>query len=256
MQEKIGNPSMSDDQSSANPAEVSGEGEGPVTQPTEQAQKQETASPEGNGATRVVETGKAAVVDTWFALKQLRRNPTGDLQKVLEFLGDDRAFRAGIVLSLGFVLSVWLVVQRISNDVFGLFSSFIGSSFLVSLRFEHHLLILFFAAVPIALLLGVFLLCKQVFKKAGNYKQLMFIAAFTFLPTTAFLLIASLLGFRNGDLLAILSVFCSSTTILVLNSALTEVLKLSSRTAMILVPIILIAVLAVSARIYAAILTV
>lgn len=218
--------------------------------------EQQPLEPGGESNNVAWETSKAAVQDTWFALKKLRRDPTGDIQAVLEFLGDDRAFKAGLVLSMGFILSVWLVVQRASSDFSGFLSPFVGSSFGLQLKFEHHLLIFLFAAVPIALLLGVFLLCKQVFRKLGNYKQLTFTAAFTFFPTTIFLTIAFLLGFRNGDILAVLSVFCGTTTILVLNSVLTDVLKISSRTAMFLVPVILMLVLTVSARTYAAILSV
>jgi hypothetical protein len=192
-------------------------------------------------------TSKDAVFDTWVALKRLRRDPSGDLQSILDFLGDDRAFKAGIVLCLTFVISVWLVIQRLNSDVFGLFNSWLGTGFGIKLGFEQHLQILLFAFVPIVLLLGIFVLCKKLLRTPGNYRQFTFTTAITVLPITVFLLIAAVLGFRNGELISILSLFCSTTIVLFLHQTLVSVLKLS----VFLVPTILLILLFVSAKVYA-----
>ena len=82
---------------------------------------------------------------------------------------------------------------------------------------------------------------QQIFRGKGNIKQFTFATGVCVFPITILLLLTWLLGYTNFDVLSLLSVFCFTTLILLLNTTLIGVLRLSARNALFLVPIILVA---------------
>lgn len=71
---------------------------------------------------------------------------------------------------------------------------------------------------------------------------MVFITAISILPFTILQLLITLFGAGNFEFLMILLVIAFTTTVLVINTSLIDILGLTVRTAMILVPVILLVV--------------
>jgi hypothetical protein len=189
---------------------------------------------------QVLETSKAALADVWDILKMVWKDPTNGLQEALTSLGDVRAFKVGLILCTLFVLACWIAVLKVVN-LFAIFASFIGGGFYGSsysqLDLSAHIRILLSIATPLAGLILVLWGINRIFKGKGNLKQLTFIAGVSIVPITFFMLLLWLLGNSSPELVALAGLFCFTTFVLLLNTSLVGVIRLSSRNALLLVPI-------------------
>ncbi|WP_299405877.1 Yip1 family protein [Acaryochloris sp. IP29b_bin.148] len=203
--------------------------------------------PHAPTANPMVESGKTAVADAASVLKRLQKDPTQGLQAALTSLGDDRALNVGLLLCSAFVLTSWWAIWRVSNAILGFltfsFSSFgSGTDFSPGLGITDHLKIIVLSALPVVIMSGVFIAIQKIFKGQINVKQMVFVTAVSILPFTIFQLIVTLFGAGNFEFLMIILVIAFTTTVLVMNTALIDILGFTVRTAMILVPVILLVV--------------
>lgn len=191
----------------------------------------------------VVETGKNAVLDVWSALKLIWNDPNNGLQTAINSLGDTRILYAGIALCILFVLAAWMAVLKTVESLAPLFSivGLFGNNYNTDISFSEHLRVILAAIIPVLGMIAVLWITRKIFKGSGNYQQFTFLTGFCFTPITFFLLMLWLLGSDAAELMALISVFCWTTFVLFLNTALIGVLGLSSRNALLLVPIVLVA---------------
>ena len=201
----------------------------------------------------MVDAGKDAVTDTLSVFKTLQKDPANGLQAALQALGDNRALNTGIVLCALFALSSWAAVIKVASIFLSLFSSlsaslsagssrsgdFGGTRF--DIEFLDHVKIILASSFPVIGIIFILWAIQQIFKGKGNIKQFTFATGVCVFPITILLFVTWLLGYTNFDVLALLSVFCFTTLILLLNTTLIGVLRLSARNALFLVPIILVA---------------
>ncbi|WP_165790206.1 hypothetical protein [Cuspidothrix issatschenkoi] len=191
----------------------------------------------------VVETSKNAVLDVWSALKLIWNDPNNGLQTAINSLGDSRIFYAGIALCILFVLAAWMAVLKTIESLAPLFSfgGLFGASYSTQLSFSEQLRVILAATIPVLGMIAVLWITRKIFKGSGNYQQFTFVTGCCFAPITFFLFMLWLLGSSATELMALISVFCWTTFVLFLNTALIGVLGLSSRNALLLVPIVLVA---------------
>lgn len=191
----------------------------------------------------VVETGKNAVLDVWSALKLIWNDPNNGLETAINSLGDSRIFYAGIALCILFILAVWMAVLKTIESLAPLFSlgGLLGNSYNTNLSFSEQLRVILAATIPVLGMIAVLWITRKIFKGSGNYRQFTFVTGFCFAPITFFLFMLWLLGNNAAELMALISVFCWTTFVLFLNTALIGVLGLSSRNSLLLVPIVLVA---------------
>lgn len=188
----------------------------------------------------VVEASKEAAFDVWSVFQLIWQDPANGLQTAITSLGDSRAFNAGIALCVLFILAFWMAALKViaSLTAWLSFVNLLGTSFNQQLSIFEHIRILISASIPVLGMIAVLWCIRQIFKGAGNYKQFIFVTGFSLAPITLFLLLLCLLGTSGGELIFLVSIFCWTTVVLFLNTALIGVLRLSSRNALLLVPIL------------------
>jgi hypothetical protein len=196
----------------------------------------------------ILEIWKGAFSDVWITLKLVWKNPANGLQEALATLGDTRAFNAGLILCALFVLACWIAVLKAVN-LLGGFASLIGGGFGSSfyggsfgqLDLSAHIRILLSITTPIAGMILVLWIARQIFKGVGNLKQLTLVTGVAVIPITFFMLLLWLLGNSSMEVMSLASLFCCTTFILLLNTALIGVIRLSTRNTILIVPMLLVA---------------
>jgi hypothetical protein len=195
---------------------------------------------------QVMDVSKEAVSDTLTVFQSIQQDPANGLQSALNKLGDDRALNAGIVLCVLFALACWATIVKaitVLATLFGAFGQIFSGSYSrsgIELGLSEHIRILLSSAVPAVGIILVLLAIQKFFKGAGNYKQFTFATGICLFPITLFLIVLWLIGFSSGEFILLLTIFCFSTLILLLNSTVIGVLQLSARNAFFLVPIVLV----------------
>jgi hypothetical protein len=187
---------------------------------------------------------KLAMADVFRVLKFVWDDPDQGFQHASTRLGDVRVFYAGILLCLTFVLVCWIGVQK----VFGLLSGFLGlwsfglsSGYGGGLGIADHFRILLSAAIPVLGLIGILWGIKKLFKGAGNYQQFTMMTGVALTPITFFLFLLWLLGNSSTELVSVVGFFSLTTFIMLLYAGLFNLLRLSSRNSILLVPALLVA---------------
>jgi hypothetical protein len=191
-----------------------------------------------------MQTIKLAMTDVLRVLKFVWDNPAQGFQDAAARLGDIRVFHAGILLCLAFVLVCWIGMQK----VFGLLSSFLGiwsfglsSGYGGGLGIADHFRILLSAGIPVLGLIGILWGIKKLFKGAGSYQQFTMMTGVALTPITFFLFLLWLLGNSSTELISVVGFFSLTTFIVLLYTGLFNLLRLSSRNSILLVPTLLVA---------------
>jgi hypothetical protein len=204
----------------------------------------ETNTPQPSQSSKpnaVVDASKGAVTDTISVFTTLQKDPANGLQAALESLGDNRALNAGIMLCAVYAISSWAVITKGGSFFLGFLNSLGSSGFGgFQIEFFDHVKIILTSAAPAVGIIFILWAIQQIFKGKGNIKQFTFAAGVCITPLTVLFFATWLIGFNNFDVLGLLFVFCYTTLILLLNTTLIGVLRLSARNALLLVPIILV----------------
>ena len=164
-------------------------------------------------------------------MKAYAFDPVGGLPVAFGILGDSGAFKAGITCGLIFALcSLWgidhlapgMLREAMPQGITGFVKTLV------------------FAFVPfVALAVSIFA-TRSIAGGKGNFGHDSFIAGATLLPTGLGILLASVIGMPNIEVVVVLAWFTICTTILILFSGMIGICRISTRAATIVVPSILI----------------
>lgn len=168
---------------------------------------------------------KTASTDAVEALKLFARNPVGGLPAAYERLNEPRAIGVGIAFAVIYLLC-WLAALYISADVRPS-----GVDGLVKFLLS--------GAVPFVSFLGASALARKIFNGTGSLGGDSFIAGAALLPLGFWILISSILGFTNIEVIAALGVFALVFTILLLFTGSTRISNITEEKSALAVPVIL-----------------
>lgn len=167
------------------------------------------------------------------AIRILLSDPMGGQGKALAMLGDAKALSAGLVFHALFSLAAFMFGNAFLFAPFKRIGADIGSGD----YFKLAVLVL----VPAAALWVGFTATAKLFKGCASHSANVFVTGVAMLPMALVLLGVSLLGGGNIELMAALGLFGATLTILLLNSALLDVVKLPTQKAVLLTPTLILA---------------
>lgn len=164
----------------------------------------------------------------WNIVKAAVLNPVEELSAVFRGLKKREALEAGLVLAglfdLCAAIGLYLMLPRWAGQP----------------RFGEVLKFLLLGIVPSAAITGASVLARKVFQGSlGTIESDVFIAGVSLLPTGLMLIPAGILGAGNIEVVAFVSVFAISYTILILYTGCTQISGISKVRAVPAVPIII-----------------
>lgn len=194
---------------------------------------------------------KTAVKDSLHSIKAFSINPVGGLKRAFESLSGSRAIGAGLVFAIIFdlclLIGLFIMLHRFRGfmDTFLFpnvasnytYSDTYSSGFMNDLLQIFKLIIL--GIVPLVSITLSSSLSRKIFRGQGSFAGDIFIAGASLLPYGFFLLLSSILGMGNIEVIIIIAVFAICYTILMIYSGCTQISKISDAGAAIAVPIML-----------------
>ena len=195
-----------------------------------------------NTATMAADKVKAASKDALQAFKLFVSNPVGGLSGAFESLGQSRAFGVGLIFGAVFALCVLLGIYRLLPE------------WVRPQGFTGFIKILVVSVVPFVSLFGATVVARMSFRGEGGFGHDSFISGASSLPLGCLVLLSSILGAGNIEVIAVLMLFAVCLTILMLFAGLTRICKMSERAVTIAIPLILLASAWLSKIIYVALL--
>ncbi len=166
-----------------------------------------------------------------YAIKSLVTDPLGGQGQALSGLGETKAMYAGAMFIIAFVISVFLLEY--------LFISRFASAFGRSVRMTAYAEMFLIGVVPASALWAAFFLLAKIFKTQTTPYECVFATGVALIPSTITLLVVLLVGLNNFEIVTVVGFFGASMTVLFLNSAVLDILKLSTRHAVLLTPTIM-----------------
>lgn len=171
-------------------------------------------------------TGQAAK-----ALKALFSDPIGGQLETLKELGKKNAMRAGIVFGVIFIISCYLLGHKLLAFY---------QSFGVSAGAGTYFKLIIFSVVPVLVVFGLYyLIMKFIAKEEEDISTAVYTAGVSVLPLALLFFWIVIFGYGSTALISLVSIFCISTCILLINSSLQDIYKLSSQKSVLLTPAIL-----------------
>jgi hypothetical protein len=167
------------------------------------------------------------------SLKQMAANPVGNLQNTFESLEKQKAIGVGIVFAVVFNLLFSLGLYFAFRKLVGDFMSYVPAG--------TYFKLILAGFVPFVGIAASSALLRQIFHSRGGLESDVFISGVALLPSGICILLSGLVGVMNVEVIAILSAFALSYTILVLFTGFTRILKISDANAAIVVPATLLA---------------
>lgn len=169
---------------------------------------------------------KAASTDALSAFKRLALNPLGELEVAFEQLGSSRAFAVGITFGSLFAFAL-------------LFAAYRNLGWMAPSGFAGFLKILMLAVVPFVAMLVALVIIQKIFGASGGMPHASFVAGAASLPFGILAILVLILGIGNLEVIAICAFFTVCLGILTLYVGMTNVAKLSVRSATFAVPLCL-----------------
>ena len=183
-------------------------------------------APSNSGAA-VTDKMKAASKDSLNAFLKFATDPVAGLSVAYESLGEARALSVGISFGVVFSLCLLLGSYRLTPE------------FLRPPGVGGFLKMLICAIVPFVCLTGAAALARLVFRGKGGLNSDSFIAGASVLPLGCVMLLSSILGAGNMEVIGALTVFALCLTILMLFAGCTRITRITERLATIAVPVML-----------------
>jgi hypothetical protein len=178
-------------------------------------------------AAAVTDKVKAASKDTLQAFLKFATDPVGGLSVAYQSLGSARALSVGISFGIVFSICVLLGSLRLIPD----FARPPGAGGFFRLLVS--------ASVPFPSLVGAGALARLVSRGKGGLSNDCFVAGASLLPFGFAILLSSVLGAGNMELIGALTVFALCLTVLMLFAGCTRISGMSERLATIVVPLML-----------------
>lgn len=187
-------------------------------------------------------TGKAktAAEDAYKALAIIATNPVGGLSDAFERLGNSRALGVGLVFALIFALCQVVCYHRLTTGTAAV---------------NLDVRVLLSSLVPFLSLSGVCFALRLAMGGRGSIAQDCFLAGAALMPAGLSVLLASLLGLANFEVIVIVAFSAFCLTILMLYGGLTKIFGFSERLSSIAVPLMLIATVWLCKIIFASVLS-
>jgi len=171
---------------------------------------------------------RALSLTAWRIVKAAVLNPVEELPTVFRGLKRKEALEVGLVLAGVFdifaAIGLYLMLPRWAGQP----------------GFGDVLKVLLLGVVPSSAITGASFLARKAFRGSPESIEAdVFVAGVSLLPTGLMLLIAGILGMGNIEVVALVSVFALSYTILILYTGCTQISQISKVRAVPAVPIII-----------------
>lgn len=196
---------------------------------------------------------KAGSQDAIQALKVLVMDPVGGLAKSYKIFDSSRALIVGAMFAGVFAIAAMIASLRGAGMMMGVMGGMGGGSMTAEqaealARFGYTppstIKIMFGALIGAvvfaAVLIGVCALVRIVFKGTSDFAGDIYTAGASLLPWTVYLLIATILGALNLEILIIVGIFALTYSILMLYTGCIQIANISQAKAALAVPIMLV----------------
>lgn len=196
----------------------------------------ECGAPIQSRATQTAETSspvsirlQAVSLIAWKVLKATVLNPVEGLPAVFQSLSTSETLETGAILAGIFDLCAFI-------GLYLMLPQWAGQP-----GFGDILKLLLLGAVPPAAITGASILTRKVFQSpAGTIESDVFIAGVSLIPSALTLLVAGMLGIGNFEVIALVSVFALSYTVLILYTGCTKISAMAAVRAVPAVPVIVV----------------
>jgi len=179
---------------------------------------------------------KARSLEAWQGVKLFAKSPVGGLPESFALFDDQRAIQVGIIFAIVYEAALFLGALIFKSKAAALLGGFLPIGELtVSQMFK----VLILGLVPFASLIGACALARAIFHGTGRFAGDVYTAGAVLLPTGFLVLMASLLGAANFEVIMILLLFALTYSILILYSGCARIGNISEAGAAPAVPIIL-----------------
>ena len=179
---------------------------------------------------------KARSLDAWQGAKLFAKSPVGGLQESFALFDDQRAIQVGIVFAIMYEIALLLGALIFKSKAAGLLGGFLPIGELSAAQLFK---VLFLGLVPFVSLIGACALARAIFHGKGRFAGDVYTAGAVLLPSGFLVLVASLLGAANFEVIMILSLFSLTYSILILYAGCSRIAIISEAGAAPAVPIIL-----------------
>lgn len=220
-------------QSSVPAAATTAQGAATATAPAPVASSSPAAAAIGKALGEQV---RARSKDAWQGLKLFAVSPVGGLAESYAMFEPPRAMGVGIVFAVIYELLLFLALYRAADKV----ASGIGVPLPTGdLTFGMAVKLIFIGAVPFITLALAGAIARFIFRGKGSFAGDIYTAGASLLPFGLCLFLASFLGPANFEVIAALSVFALTYTILMLYAGCSRIAGIPETGAAPAVPIML-----------------
>jgi len=174
--------------------------------------------------------------DAWQGIKLFIKSPVGGLQESFEMFEPSRAMSVGVVFALLYEIMTFFGIYRLASTA----SSSLGLALPVGdLTAKQLFQLAFVGLVPFATLTASSAIARKVFRGQGTLAGDVYTAGASLLPLGFLVLLASLLGPANIEVILALAVFAVTYQILMLYAGCSRIAGIPEAGAAPAVPVML-----------------
>lgn len=177
---------------------------------------------------------KATTQDAVQALKVLISDPIGGQLKAYSNLGSANALKVGVFFNLIFVVSGLLLANGVWNMFFGALAEW-GEG----VDFPLFNVVILSVIPVISLCAGFLLVAKFLGKSDMDFSGPLFTTGIAMMPLALLFILCRVIGPLNNISYAF-AVFCITTTVIAISTALQDIYKLNAQKAVLVTPVLLI----------------
>lgn len=198
------------------------------------SQENETISKGKEMGKKTYNETKEATNQALEAIKILFSDPIGGQSKSLEKLGSSNALKPGIVFISIFMILVFFITYGIMEPLLS-YAEMRGRD--VNFLVGYIKMFVVSSMIPASILLGYFIISKYISKVSTSLSVSIYTTGISLLPLTIIVISFMIFGMNNFKLLAAIGFFCTSTMVLLVNSSLQSIYKISSRVSFLITPL-------------------
>jgi hypothetical protein len=179
---------------------------------------------------------KARSLDAWQGVKLFAKSPVGGLSESFAMFDDQRAIQVGIVFAIVYEIALLLGAFIFKSRAAALLGGVLPVGELSAAQLFK---VLFLGLVPFASLIGACALARGIFRGKGRFAGDVYTAGAVLLPSGFLVLVASLLGAANFEVILVLLLFALTYSVLMLYAGCSRIAVIPEAGAAPAVPIIL-----------------
>jgi hypothetical protein len=188
---------------------------------------------------------QARSMDAWRGLKLFARNPVAGLPESFALFEERRAIQVGLSFALLYELAIFFGIMILKTKVhhaLGRFADLLSGVLpLGPLTVAQMLKVVLLGLVPFASLIAAGALARAVFHGTGRLAGDIYTAGAVLIPSGLLVLIGSVLGIANMEVILVLSLFALTYSILMLYAGCSRIMRIPEIGAAPAVPIMLLA---------------